>query len=409
MIKKSNKSKYAQKYISSLSAEDRHLVGLFVDEFRATHTYNDFELRLSSKEVKDFLSRHQSSISFTKFNRMTGCSGITSNNLYSYELVLLLTLKEVVVEIEHKKSYTGNKIFTINGYGSKRFLSEEWKALLHYVSDNLGCKDLLIDAFAGTGYISLEAAKQKVFNHIIQNDASTELYNYYSVMKDERKYADFRNYLEMLPQPSKEALALIRDNFYYKVKNDGRTKEFAGLEKKRQLQTVDAKRAAYLFVLRHFTMRGVGSMDENKKAIKHYLDALDNTHELYKDIEVSNLLYQNAIRDHLNDRNCLIVLDAPYPEQVRTQKKSYSVEFNTLRQHGEMLEHVMDCDAKVIICGYYNSSISFYNKYLLDSVNTWHCLRIKQKSKTGLKHEHVWMNFEIDELVGNTGLFEKIY
>lgn len=401
-----NKSKFTQQYLSLLSAEDRELIGWFVDEFKDTHTYKDFELRVSSKEVKEFLSRHQSSLSFTRFNRMTGCSGISSGNLYVYELVILLSLKESVKENVHRKSFTLDRIYTINGYGSKRFLSDEWKALLSYVSEDLGSNETLVDTFAGTGYISLEAAKQKLFNHIIQNDASTELYNYYCVMKDEVKYQEFRHILEILPQPTEEALELVRSKFYIKTDSEEDVKTFAGLEKRRQLQTVDAKRAAYLFYLKHFMVRSVGNLEKSRKATKYYLSALDKTHELYKDIEVKNLLYYNAIRDFLMDEKCLIVLDAPYMQDQRTQKKSYSIEFNTFEEHQAMLNKVREACAKVIICGYQNTS---YDAALTPAFQEWHCLKVLRTSRASSKHEYLWMNFNIDELVERTGYFEKIY
>lgn len=408
MIKKTNQSKYLKRYMSSITSADRRLIAQFIDEFRDTHTYKDFELRVSGKEVREFLRKNQSSLSFSKFNRMTCCSGITSYNLYSYPLVILLSLKENVKENKHSKAFPLNRVYTINYYGSKRLWYLEWQALLSYVSSYLNCDELLVDAFAGSGYISLEAAKYEYFDRIIQNDASTELFNFYSVMKDEVLFEELVEMLEILPQPSREAYDLVRSSIY-KTKDTDDINRFHGRERKHQLQTVSAKRAAYLFYLRHYMSRGSGGLETNRKHTKYYVNDLRKTHELYKKIEISNLYYHNVIREHLDNERCLIVIDAPYLAELRIQELSYGMEFNKRSQHTKLMNYVKNCKAKVIMCGYYNEADDFYGQCLSDSEKTWHCVKILRKSRTGENHEHIWTNFEVDALLSVYDYFELVY
>lgn len=387
-----------------LISEDRNLITKFIKKFEATHTYKGLELRISSKDVRTFLDEEEVDMSFTRFNRMVRSLGITSGNKYAYSLPLLYTLKESRVEAEPCRTYPEDWIFTIDWHGSKRYFREEWNILLNYVNNVFNC-DTLVDAFAGTGFISLLAAKLELFENIIQNDLNTDLFNYYCVMKDEVKFKKFSETLKELPEPSKEAFNLIR--LYYKdaVNRDRRVRQ--------QLQTVDAGRAVMFFYKHHYSYSGVGGYSMTKKPLKHYIESLERTHKLYKNIELKHLQYNNCIRQHLGNKECFIILDPPYCKLYRSQTSSYDLEFNTVEQHEQMLEFIKDAKARIILCGYRTEESDIYKEYLAkhsNSNSTWHCIEFKRASSKASNHEHIWTNFEVEGLLSkNSMYFNLIY
>ena len=398
--------------ILSNELTNEQLITKFIRCFYSTHLYKDLEIRVSAKEVREFLTANKSSLSFNRFNKMTGCSGITSHNLYSYSVVLLILLSSEPVEVKRPlKAYPSDWIYCISCFGTKKDFRKEWSKLLVYTAEDLGCEHL-VDAFAGSGFISLLASKLGLFKSILQNDASTELFNYYCVMKDEVKFSEFINLLSTLPPATKEAFSYMREKFYHldRSKDKRKNKTIAGREIKRQLWTVDATRAAWLFWFKHYSVVGSGGLSTCKFHLKYYVDALKSTHKLYDRIEVKNLLYQNAIRNSLGDEKSLIVLDAPYFETVRTEDEAYSVEFSKIEKHLKMLKMVKNADARIIICGYIDSENTYTNYLNKHSMKTWHCVKFKRLSKLSKYQEHIWINFDIEQLVSQNGEdFELVY
>lgn len=391
--------KYMSNMQDSLSSSDRELIGAFIDKFMATHSYKGLSLRVSSREVKDFLQSQNSRLSFTKFNKISRCRGITTSNLYDYSLLLLHILKEEPAERKRMRAYPKDKIFTIDWHGSKRYFRNEWSLLLDYAAKDLSC-DTLVDAFAGTGYISLQAAKLGLYSNIIQNDINTELYNYYCVMKDESKFKEFINILKELPEPTKEAYNLLES--YYK-----------GKRMDKQLQTVSVERAVLFFYKQHYSYSGVGGHSTVKLPLECYTANLRDTHSLYKDIELKHLCYNNCIKPYIEDTKSLVVIDSPYCKIYREQKKSYAVEFNSEEQHKEMLENVKGVQARVILCGYRTEDRDLYGEILnKDSDSTWHCIKFTRESSKSKNHEHIWTNFDIEGLLSkpdSNKMFEFIY
>lgn len=385
-----------------LTSQDRDLIAKFIEKFEPTHTYKGLELRISSKDVRTFLDEQEVDMSFTRFNRITRYLKITSENKYAYSLPLLYTLKESRVEAEPCRTYPEDWIFTIDWHGSKRYFREEWSILLKYVSNVFNC-NTLVDAFAGTGFISLLAAKLGLFETIIQNDLNTELFNYYRVMKDEVKFKKFAETLKELPEPSKEAFNLIQ--LYYKnaTNRDRRVKQ--------QLQTVDAGRAVMFFYKQHYSYSGVGGYSTVKKPLKHYIESLERTHNLYRNIELKHLQYNNCIRKHLEDTRSFIILDPPYCKLYRSQTSSYELEFNTVEQHEQMLNLIKDAKARIILCGYRTEERDLYKECLIKHSNsTWHCIEFKRESSKASNHEHIWTNFEVEGLLSkNSKYFNLVY
>lgn len=204
--------KYIKAARATMTDEDRKLIRMFINEFEKTHIINNLELRISGKEVRCFLKNHASTMSLIRFNRITGCIGATSYNNYSYSIATLYSLISDERGREHKSSFPFDWIFCIEWYGSKKQFKTEWEILLQYAKA-IGCNSM-IDAMAGSGYISLLASKHKLFTPIIQNDASTELYNYYCSMKKEKLFEEFIYELQILPLPTRQSFNLLREIFY---------------------------------------------------------------------------------------------------------------------------------------------------------------------------------------------------
>lgn len=401
--------KYINAARNTMTDEDRKLLKEFIDRFEETHTINNLELRVSGKEVRSFLKKSISEMSFIRFNRITGCSGITSYNKYAYSLPVLYALVSDERGREHKSSFPFDWIFCIDWYGAKKHFKAEWEVLLQYAKA-IGCSSM-IDAMAGSGYISLLASKLNLFIPIIQNDASTELYNYYCCMKEQNSFELFTQELQILPVPTCQSFNILREKFYSidsKIEERIST-EIANKEVRKQLQAINPKRAAQLFYLQHYSFQAAGKFTSNRKPLEFYIANLKMTHELYKNIQIKNWSCSRIINDQLENSECLIILDPPYLKEMRVRKQVYTIEF-TESQHRYLLKKVCNAKAKIILCGFKNRDNDLYSRYLKQSAkNTWHCLKINRKSVSG-KTEFIWVNFNVDELLlNNSLLFTSIY
>lgn len=394
---------------ATMTDEDRKLIRAFISEFEKTHIINNLELRISGKEVRGFLKNHASTMSLIRFNRITGCLGATSYNNYAYSIATLYSLISDERGREHKSSFPGDWIFCIEWYGSKKQFKTEWEVLLQYAKA-IGCNSM-IDAMAGSGYISLLASKHKLFIPIIQNDASTELYNYYCSMKKEKLFEAFIHELQILPVPTRQSFNLLRENFYSIDRSDEKrvSTEITNREVRKQLQSVNPRRAAQLFYLQHYSYQAAGKFVSDRKSLTFYIDSLKKTHELYKNIQIKNWTCSRIIDVQLENPEYLIILDPPYLKKLRVRKQVYTIEF-TEAQHRYLLKKICNARARVILCGFKNKEDDLYSRYLKQSsINIWHCFKINRKSISG-KTEYIWVNFVVDELIlNNSSLFTLIY
>lgn len=357
--------------------------------------------------------------------------------------------KDVV--LQKKKEYPYHWVFTIRYYGTKKMWRKEYEVLYHYLH-SLGCTKV-IDCFGGSGFLSLLAAKTNLFEKIMLNELSYLAINYHYVLKNDstkRKthklyqdlfkilYGDkdrerdlFQEFLFYLSELDEEKFNILKSRYdklaykeaeekvkvFNKKKKVEEEKIITVLKPRRiQVREADVERAVIYFSLQHYRFRGNGNFDTQKsKAPKEYKIPLQQTHELYQKIELSQLYYKKVMLQYLDDASALILLDPPYLNETLVKKDGYICNFER-RQHTNLLEELTEkvFPSKIILCGY---SSYLYNHYfhLFNARHgvVWHNIRVlrlgKRKDEEKRVHEHIWVNFEISELVNKyPDMFEEV-
>lgn len=341
------------------------------------------------------------------------------------------------------KSGTG-AIYTINYYGAKKAWFREYEALYKYVTARGCCK--LIDAFGGSGFLSLLAAKTGLFKQIHLNELSYLTINYHYVMKNDKSkivnsmnrqllfkqrfnnanmdrnlFEEFIYYVDKLDEHKFINLSKSYKRFAFKnvekdiVDNNNKEKIFYWVPNWKKVKKASVKRAVLFYMFQYYNFRGSGNYDRSKKYPSHYyIERLKDTHKLYEKIELSQNYYKKFINPYLSDPEAFILLDPPYLSKTRVKKHSYVCEM-TERQHRYLLEELTEKTlviAKVALCGYQSA---LYDGYFLRANKrgqSWHSIKIKRlgRRKKNPVHEYLWVNFDIATLVNqNPTLFELIY
>lgn len=319
------------------------------------------------------------------------------------------------------KAYSKNRILTINYHGSKRAWYKEFEILYNYLKDNYGTTKL-IDCFGGSGFLSLLGAQTGLFTEIHLNEIDGLTINYHYVMKDPELFSKFLYYLPSLNKYNFDKLKESYKSYEFnevkeeiELKNKKKKTISVYVPKPMRVRTPNVKRACYLFSMKHYAYRGSGDFVDKRKFPKLYEEPLKRTHMLYKNIELSKLYYKQVMNEYINDSSALIMLDCPYYSKTRVHKNSYVYEM-TERQHRYLLEELtiknVAIKAKIILCGYVSALYDGYFMRANKRGQSWHCVKILKlgRRKNNPTYEHIWVNFEIDDLVNkNTKLFEKIY
>lgn len=363
----------------------------FIEQFK--ESIHGAELRATGKEIRAFLEAHGETLTLQAFNRLTGCLGRTTGNLYRYSLPYMLSLTEQGQE-KGKREFTEHRIKTLEVYGSKRRWVHEWELLLKY-AHSIGCIKVL-DLFGGSGFISLLASRLNLFDEIQLNEGSTLVYNFHCVMKSELYFKEFIRELEKIK--------FMNIEIYNSMKKT--------LAEQGKAHSVSVRRAMNLFTVKHYSYNAQGAYISRRKAIFHYKNSLQNTHKLYQNVELSSLYYKKLLLEHIKEDDFLIILDPPYLQKLREQKKSYELEF-TERQHLTLIQLLSkEVKAKIILCGYEEEN-GLYSRYLKRSSQKWHCIRLLRNGRLDRQEEegkeHIWVNFEINSLLSYNDLFEQIF
>ena len=311
------------------------------------------ELRVDRAVLKKALNNQ---MSVRCFNEIAHCLGSTTDNKLAYSLLLLYEDRESFSQSK-VKSFPKDFIFTINHFGTQRYWQDEWKTILL----NLKCNKL-IDLFGGSGFIGLLGKKLDVFDEITINEFYPMLYNYHRVMASEVDFEKFLHLLSILPTPTKQSYTMVHN--------------YVAGESNKRFQSVNYKKAAYLFYLRHYSIMGFGGLDKKKKCLNSYIEDLRRTHSLYSEIKLTNLHYGKLL-DRL-DENTLLIVDPPFRPSVRSDNSYYDKEFTEL-QHRALIKKLSELHCKIVLCG-------FEGSYLLD----WELYAMHRLSRTG-RQECLWI------------------
>lgn len=306
------------------------------------------------------------------------------------------------------KARNSKKTHTINYYGSKRTWQDEFKLLFEYAHNHYDCNSY-IDTFAGSGILSLIAAKTYLYNYIQLNDIDYFIANYHKTMKDKLSFNHLCREIERISSMNEDYYFLFLKREMAKYK-----KSIGKWRIDRRKTNVDD--AVFYYLYKHHLYDGQGGLVKKRKPAAKNINYLEATHKLYESITITQNHFEKVMKGHLGEANTLILLDCPYLPETREQIKSYNYEL-TERQHRYMLQELTTkkyIQAKVIVCGYDNKMYNNYFKRAKKKVNQdWHCIKLKRSGKKSQKaeaKEKIWINFDITNLVNQyPNLFELIY
>lgn len=348
-------------------------------------------------------------------------------------LIELPSVKDAfALNIQDKKhKYKVEELRTIPYYGSKVKWQNTYLELLEYMKNNLGC-DTFVDAFTGSGIVSLLACKAG-FPKIFMNDTLDLVVNYHHCMKDDLCFNFFMSFLEAFsyhfPHVSEDIVAQHISNEEIKLgrsltqneKNYLRRQledDAGNTEKRRELYeeiisvtdehisksyTFRGKVSHYwavvYYVYQHYNFYGTTSFAPSVTTIRRNMLDLANTQTYYKNVvDISNLYYKKFIKAYLYDEKNFIYLDPPYLDFTRADKTAYHKWEFTEKQHRYLLETIRQTDikARIALAGYSNSMYDRrFHKSNVEDGQSWqkvHCLKAGKKSRGA--REMLWVNFD---------------
>lgn len=347
---------------------------------------------------------------------------------------------------ENVRDYPADWIYTLNYFGAKRSARVEYEILYMYVCNKYNVS-VLADAFGGSGTISLLGAKSGLFSEIFLNELSYLTINYHYVMKNEnpikkngtreQEYQYFEDFIYHLTKINEFKFDDIKRSykmFTFQQKVITKKHKSGKMEsiqiwvpKRIQIRKANVKHAVLFYLMQFYAMRGDGEYDpkqiKNKLGIEVYREPCDyifelrKTHELYKNIVLSQKYYKKFIKNFLDNKSALIVLDPPYLAKTRIHKDSYVFEMSN-RQHRYLLQELTkyNYDSKIILCSYnnymYNHYFDLFNKKQNQIV--WHNVKMKKRHNSCIdlkkrRYEHIWVNFDVTDLIkNNPDYFEEL-
>lgn len=379
---------------------DQDLIKAFLERF--AYIDEGFKLKVSASKVRDFMQEQQLSMTFQSFNKLLRCEGRSTNNQYVYDLIYLSNAVGERVSKEREKNFSENAIKVLNYYGSKRNWREEYELLYKHCAD-LGCT-VMVDMFAGSGFLGLLASKMGLFKEIRLNELSGLVFNYHLVQKDERSFKKFIEYVGRFSVVDKSLFAIMK-------KDLGLGKR----ERRGHIIKGDATKATELFIVKHYAHSGQGGYIKDRMAPAWYVEALGETHKLYEQVDLSHMHYRKVLKRYMQNKESLLILDPPYLSETRVQKKSYNLEFST-RQHRTLLQLLTSekLEAKVVLCGYHNS---LYERYFMKFNEKhgicWHEVALLKSGNREIwaeAKERIWINFDMSSLINEYWyLFELVW
>lgn len=379
--------------------------------------------------------------------RVLGCSIIYTKNYEKKQIFKVFTsninrIKEIK---ENVRDYPADWIYTLNYFGAKRSARVEYEILYMYVCNKYNVS-VLADAFGGSGTISLLGAKSGLFSEIFLNELSYLTINYHYVMKNEnlkaynqnidisnyqreQEYQYFEDFIYHLTKINEFKFDDIKRSykmftFQQKVitkkhKNGKMESIQIWVPKRIQVRKANVKHAVLFYLMQYYACRGDGEYDpklikndlgiEVYKEPRDFIDELRKTHKLYKNIVLSQKYYKKFIKDFLDNKSALIVLDPPYLAKTRIHKDSYVFEMSN-RQHRYLLQELTkeNYKAKIIVCGFnsymYNHYFDLFNKKQNEVV--WHNVKMKKRHNSCIdlkkrRYEYIWVNFDVTDLIKN--------
>lgn len=244
---------------------------------------------------------------------------------------------------------------------------------------------MYVEVFGGSGQLlfSKETSDIEVYNDIDGN-----LCNFFRILRDEKKYGEFKSKLDMTPYSRQE---------FYDCRDSWRD----------EVDEVERVRKWYVTCMQSFSNNfSTWSHTKSKSrrgmsmAVSRYLgnveENLPKAVERFKTVQVENISYEKLIGKY-DSENTLFYLDPPYIHDTRKMTYTYAYEMDNA-DHEKLVDMLLNIKGKAILSGYDHE---IYNK-LID--NGWLKVDIGEYAKRSIKTvgtekekgtEFVWINYHI--------------
>ena len=280
-----------------------------------------------------------------------------------------------------------NGVSLINYYGGKGVVQymEKFKLLLEMAKAENGATTAL-DIFGGAGHISLNITD--LFPKVTYNEYDKCLAMFFSVLKDKEKRDELVMTLESI-DPSKDSFKYARtlwDN----------------VDKLDDIEMTDVEKSCLPFICAEWSFQGNMIQPDDRKI----LDTAKTQNDIQKFLldEIQNILdvmeihqgdYWDVMKEHLHDKDAVIILDPPYVDVTRGVNcvDVYPKEF-TKEDHIKLIERCNTATAPILLCGY---DCNLYQE-IIKPENGWTKVFICHTNQDkNPKEEYVWCrNFKVE-------------
>lgn len=257
----------------------------------------------------------------------------------------------------------------------------------------------LYDLFGGGAHLALNMTDE--FDNIIYNEWSKCVYEFFNVLQDENKKYDLIDTLSHI-NPCRENFNIARAL----LDNEGKEGDEQRLER---LGLTDVQMASVIFVITslsfHANMQSFWEAEAKPDDLMKSIKELEQASEMLKSMELHNGDYWDIMKEHLEDKDAIIVLDPPYVKETRGVKGIDTYAKDDL-DHEDLLRKCNQCKVPIIICGY---KTELYDRELTQK--GWKCISMGEynvatvqtgdkKGKTTKKEEVIWTkNFDAPDSV----------
>ena len=267
----------------------------------------------------------------------------------------------------------------IKYYGGKQRLS---KILVNYIPIH----DVFVEVFGGAANLIVKK-NPKVSKLEIYNDINDDIVNLFKVIRNKKKFNEFRGQLLLLPYSRKQHEICLK---LYKGK--------------KWEKTTDIKKAAiYFYLLRSSFSGKLDSWSFNIKPIGmpaySYISAIKLLPELcdrlrYVQFECSTF---ERIFELYDDEKAFFYLDPPYLPKTRVAEDVYEFEMSK-EEHKKLLKVIQKAKGMVLLSGYsnklYDNALKGWGREEIEVSLSANLASDRNKAGRPKRVEVLWFNYD---------------
>ena len=240
-----------------------------------------------------------------------------------------------------------------------------------------------VEPFFGGGSVLFSKPRTLVEGHSeVINDLNGDLMNFYSVLQDTKKFAQFSRQVTVVPlakpmwdkavrsEPRDKVARAVAFFIKYRQSRQGLGTDFATMSRSR-------------------TRRG---MNEQVSSWLSAVEGLPEAHERLRRVVIYSEDALTVIQREDSDHT-FFYLDPPYLQSTRTVPNAYEKEMSA-NEHAKLLETLTELRGKFILSGYPSDLYSKFAK-----ANGWKTTQVKIDNKASsakrkeIKTECLWTNY----------------